>query len=396
MTDTKTNSETNSTQSKPKVTKAKQKTVAKEANTAQTGVAEPALVGASKKGNGLSVLALLLSIGALAAVGFSWYQNQVVNVQQESGLAIGITEIGGEVSRIGDNVARLQQQQTAIVSQDKLDLEVQKITNEVDDKIIALNLDNRLGELSSQQAEVGQALVQLNSDLKSGVNAYAVEEISQLLKLANQNIVFARDPETAASALSLADLQLQGLNDPRYSAVRVKIAEEISTLESIERVDTEGLSAKLTAMGASISSLPLANEPESTQVNLSERPTEEGSGWRNELSKLWGEVKGSIQVQRVDQPPKPLLAPEQRYFLDQNLQLMLNTAQLALLQQQPIIFQTNVESAQQWLREYFDLSDSRVSDAINDLDGMAQQELSFTLPEVTGSYQALQGIRGGQ
>jgi len=398
MTDTESNSEKIQTQSKQKVSKAKQKAVAEKVQPAPANVAAaPATpVETKKSSNGLAVLATILSIGALAGVGFSWYQNQVVGVQQESGLAIGITEIGGQVSRIGDNVARLQQQQTEIVSQDKLDLEVQKITSEIEDKIIALNLDNRLSELSSQQVEVNQALVQLNNDLKSGVNAYALEEVSQLLKLANQNIVFARNPDNAASALSLADLQLQGLNDPRYSPVRVKIAEEISALESIDVVDTEGLSAKLTAIGNSIAALPLANEPETTNVNLSATPTQEGTGWRQEFSKLWDEIKSSIQVQRVDQPPKPLLAPEQRYFLDQNLQLMLNTAQLALVREQPGIFKTNIESARQWLQDYFDLTDSRVSDVVRELDDIGQQQLVFTLPEVTGSYQALQSIRGGQ
>ena len=240
-----------------------------------------------KKGGGaLAGLALLLSLGALAGVGYTWYQTQLVGAQKETSLAVGVTEIGGQVSRIGDNVARLQQQQDNIVSEDKLSLEIQKISQDVETKISSLNLDNRFSELNQSQANAQQAVEQLHSDLKQGVNAYAIEEVSQLLKLANQSIIFARNPDTAASALSLADLQLQGLNDPRYSSVRVKIAEEISSLESVERVDIEGLSAKLTAMSSLIPSLPLANEPDVTNVDLPDTEAATESGWEYEAASL--------------------------------------------------------------------------------------------------------------
>ena len=60
-------------------------------------------------GKGLSVLAILLSMAALAGTGFTWYQNQVVSVAQESKLSIGVSEIGGQVSRLGDSISRIQQ-----------------------------------------------------------------------------------------------------------------------------------------------------------------------------------------------------------------------------------------------------------------------------------------------
>ena len=440
MTDSKSTNEKNSAKDKTTVSKAKKKVVSKKAETAatkktqtvpantqkpmpnnktsqsapkteqkveqKTEIKQPAVsnspqvetkvVEVKKGGGALAGLALLLSLGALAGVGYTWYQTQLVGVQKETSLAVGVTEIGGQVSRIGDNVARLQQQQDNIVSEDKLSLEIQKISQDVETKISSLNLDNRFSELNQSQANAQQAVEQLHSDLKQGVNAYAIEEVSQLLKLANQSIIFARNPDTAASALSLADLQLQGLNDPRYSSVRVKIAEEISSLESVERVDIEGLSAKLTAMSSLIPSLPLANEPDVTNVDLPDTEAATESGWEYEAASLWNEIKSSIQVQRVDQAPKPLLAPEQRYFLNQNLQLSLKTAQLALLQEQSDVFKINIESANQWLQDYFDMADTRVADVMDELSTMSQEQIALSLPSITESYETLQNIRGGQ
>ena len=232
MTDSKSTNEKNSAKDKTTVSKAKKKVVAKKAETAatkktqtvpantqkpmpnnktsqsapkteqkveqKTEIKQPAVsnspqvetkvVEVKKGGGALAGLALLLSLGALAGVGYTWYQTQLVGVQKETSLAVGVTEIGGQVSRIGDNVARLQQQQDNIVSEDKLSLEIQKISQDVETKISSLNLDNRLSELNQSQANAQQAVEQLHSDLKQGVNAYAIEEVSQLLKLANHSI----------------------------------------------------------------------------------------------------------------------------------------------------------------------------------------------------------------
>ena len=189
--------------------------------------------------------------------------------------------------------------------------------------------------LQDSQAEIGKSINKINTDMQKGVNQYQLDEVSQLLRLANNSVLFGTDTDSAINALSLADNLLKSLSDPRYVAVRTRISQEISLLRNVEQVDLESVSGTLHSIAQSIPSLPLANEPEEQKVDSTQTAVADSLTWRTELRKLWQDILSSIQVQRVDQPPKPLLVPQQRYFLNQNLQLLLAKAELALLLERP-------------------------------------------------------------
>ena len=352
---------------------------------------EPVVV--KKSSNSASIFAVIFSLAALAGVALTWYQDQVVNVRSESGMAVGIAEIGGQVSRIGDSVSRLQEQQSSIVSEDKLNASIQQTTNALSKTLD--QFEKRIEQVDGAQTTLMESVTTLNNDLKSGGNAYVVDEVAQLLKLANNSLVFSADTDSALNALTVAASQLKSITDPRYSSVRVKVAEEIALLKNLKQVDVEGMSATLNAIAANIPSLPLENEPEATVVEVNAETEPEG-GWRAELAELWAEIKSSIQVQQVAQAPKPLLAPDQRYFLDQNLQLMLAKADLALLQERDAIFQQSIDSASKWLLDYFDTDNSEVKNVLGQLNQIRNQKISVKLPTITGSFEALQAIKGGQ
>jgi len=338
------------------------------------------------KSSASGITAILLSLVALAGTGFTWYQIQVESVRSESTLAVGVAEIGGQVSRIGDSIALLKKQQGDVVTQEQLSLRISEINS-------ALNAE--VNSINQQQMGLKGSVDKINSNLEKGVNVYVLDEVAQLLKLANNSVFFANNVDSAINALRLADNQLKGLDDPRYTVVRSKINDEIASLKSIQQVDVASLSAQLMSMSRNIPSLPLANEPVAEEVKFVDEKTEL-KGWRAELSTLWAEIKNSIQVQRVDQPPKPLLVPQQRYFLNQNLQLTLNKAELALLQQQQSVFVSSIDTASLWLTDYFDTKDKRVSDVLRQLEQVKQTNIKLKLPSITGSYDALQTIRGGK
>lgn len=345
----------------------------------------PASVQSGKvPGRGLGLFAVLLSLVALAGTGFTWYQTQVSRVQQESSLAVGVTEIGGQVSRLGDAIARVQQQQADIVTGDQLDNRFTQLTLETEASLTAM---------AEQQTALTESISLISEDLKKGVREYVLDEVAQLLRLANNNALLVGDAHAAIQALSLADSQLKGLRDPRYAVVRTKINEEIALLRAVETADVEALSATLSTLAAGVPDLPLANEPPSSPMVFAEQAAEAEVSWRTELGKVWRDIMNSIQIQRVDRPPKPLLAPEQRYFLNQNLQMELNQAELALLQQRPAVFSRSLQQAVTWLEEYFDTEDERVSEMVRQLTDIQAQEIDVALPAITGSFDLLQQLK---
>lgn len=342
-----------------------------------------------KSGRGFALFACLLALLSLAASGFLVYQTQLQKVQQESSLAVGVTQIGGQVSRIGDVVNQLKQAQQDVVTKQTL----QGMSDE-----LSAEFGSDVNKLQQQYDALGSMFSDLSTELDKGEQDYQLNEVTQLLKLANHNVHFGQRTEPAIAALSLADGLLKELANPAYLKVRSKIGEEINALKNVEKPDVTTLSASLSNLSKKIPTLPLINEPEVVDDNVFDSAAETvnastDTSWRAELKRIWHDILNAIRVQRVDQPPKPLLVPEQRYFLNQNMQLTLSTAQLALLQSNQDVWAQQLIDAQQWLTEYFDLSDDKVLEVQNELNKLKAVSVETTIPSVTGSYDLLQSFK---
>ncbi len=347
----------------------------------------PAPVVVKSGGKGLGIFAILLSLAALGGSGYTWFETQVKGVQQESRLAVGVSEIGAQVSRLGDSITRIKQDQADVVTGAELDSKILGVTSSV---------ESQLRDMTAEQKAVQDSVTKLNAELQRGVDQFTIEEVSQLLRIANNSVLFSDDIEAATNALTLADNQLKTLRDPRFARVRTAINSELAALRGVTLPDTEAISAQLNSLAKTVVGLPLANEPdERTPEPVAAEPEAEITV-RGELVKIWRDLIGSVSIQRVDQPPKPLLVPEQRYFLNENIRLSIAKAELALLQGEASVYQRSLNDAGGWLREYFDLKNAEVQTTLKQLDALSSASIKSEVPSITGSYQALQTILGGQ
>jgi len=337
-------------------------------------------------GRGLAVVATLISLLALAGTGYSLYKSEITGRDNDAGLAVKITEIGGKINRLGDSISRIQSEQNNAVSKEQLTTRLLESNSAV---------DLQFRDVKQSQSELYDAVAKINSDLSSGVNDFVISEVSQLLKLANNSALFSSDSRSAIKALQLADIQLKELADPRYSVVRRKINEEIALLESIELVDIESVTVKLKSLANRIPSLALENDVPTlgdVVVEVEQKP----QGFKASLQEMWADIVNYNSVQRIDQAPKPLLVPEQRYFLDQNIQLQLAKAELGLVQNRESVFSDSLDVTSTWLNDYFDLRNSEVQEVLSQIEELKAISLSSELPPISGSYSLLQSIKGGQ
>jgi len=354
---------------------------------------QPPPVVVQKSGKGLSIFAILLSLLALAGTGFSLYMGQVIEPKKEGLLAVGVAEIGGEISRLGDSIQRLQVAQDGVVSQEVLDAKLSEAENNTDLKV--RNTELKVKDVEQAQQQVAALVTKMSDDLNRGTNEYAVAEVAQLLKLANHSVNFSKDANAAINAFKLADAQLKELADPRYATVRQSINEEIGSLETVTVVDVESITGQLRALEKLVPSLALENDiPTLGDVQVSQADGEESI--KASLKKLWGDLVALLKPQRIDQAPKPLLAPEQRYFLDQNIQLQLAKAQLSVLQNRDLEYSASLVSAEGLLSGYYDTRDQEVQNVLSKINSLKSTKLSSKLPNVSRSYDLLQRARGGR
>lgn len=334
-----------------------------------------------KSGNGLSVLALLLSLGALAASGYLVYTNTLKNAVGNTNLAVGLTEIQGNVGRIGDvvstlkgDVQKINENQSSYVSSDVLSQQLQQ------------KFQQQVAPIQEQQTVLSQTLNTVRQQVSGDDSKYVISRISQLLDKANVELNLSKNVDSALLALGLAEEQIRATNNRSLDVVRTKLLADIDALKSIEQADLTAISAKIVAASSTIEEWPLQNEPnaELIEAQLVESETSKEAGFLAELKSAASQmVKDAVRVQKVDAAPKPLLVPEQRYFLNQNLRLQLLTAQNAALQGEQKIYQDNLASASQWIKEYFDLRDQRVQNVLKDFDEISGATLKPELHDIS-------------
>lgn len=351
----------------------------------------PTSTRTSGGGNVLAGIALALAIAAAGVTGYLWYQ---VQIEQRLAQSDALTDIKNTVNTANVNVTALEKEIDALREQQR------DLGARIDTQVQA-----RLDELSSQQntlAERSEALSdsieKVYEDLDRSLDSWAIEEVEQLLRIANHSLQLSGDVSTAIAGLELADRRLEEIANPAFLPVRERLADNIAALKSLNPVDTAGLSLRLSGMAGKVEGLPVDETTQRPIVGGSAESEGAGSAEPGDESNRWLEAGGEllqdlgklVRIQNIEEPAKPLLAPDQRYFLYNNLRLMFAGAQIAVLRKDTATFRENLEQAAGWIRDYFDTGHQGVQQLLSDVESMSGKELSPELPDISGSLIELQ------
>jgi uroporphyrin-3 C-methyltransferase len=248
-------------------------------------------------------------------------------------------------------------------------------------------------DIVRQNAALKSALDELRVRVTRDRGEWLLAETEFLLSTANRKLRFDRDVSSAVAALEEAEERLQMLNDPSLVPVRTSVARDLQSLRRVPVVDRTSIALQLSALIDASKELPLAQRlaPIAHAAAKNERPPV--SGWRDFFPALWNDIKGLVTIHRTNQAVTPLLPPEQRFFLRQNLALKLEAARVALLQREPAVYQGAVRQARSWMTDYFDSEAPAVRNALEQLSRLQAAEISPNLPDIGDSLRQLRRLK---
>ena len=256
---------------------------------------------------------------------------------------------------------------------------------------------NELGTLHERQQAVTEAVAELLKTNRHLRHEWLVAEAEYLVNLASHRLILAQDATTAITALQAADDRLREAGDPSLIVLRKALAEDINSLQSIALPDIAGMSLKLNAIVQDVDDLPLLTpEPETAakRTNGSVRPPVKD--WQELPAAMWEDMKKLIIIRDHQGPIKPLLSPKQHFFLTQNLKLQLEQARLALLTGENDVYHERLETAQDWIGNWFDPESNRTIHMQDQLKQLNAVNVQPSLPELTRTYQAFQAYHAKQ
>ena len=106
------------------------------------------------------------------------------------------------------------------------------------------------------------------------------------------------------------------------------------------------------------------------------------------------DLAGVVSIQRVNDPNALLLSPEQGAQLRENLRARLLTAQLSLLMRQPNVWRDELLLVESVVQSRFDPKSYDTLAAINLVHELQAVPVLTALPDIAGSFGALEATRG--
>ncbi|HEY6136018.1 MAG TPA: uroporphyrinogen-III C-methyltransferase [Rubrivivax sp.] len=278
-------------------------------------------------------------------------------------------------------------------------------------------LEARVAETSLQRGQLEELIQSLSRSRDENLLA----DVDAALRVAVQQSAITGSVEPLAAALRQADDRLARSQQPRLERVRRAVAQDLERVKAASAVDLPSLTIRVDEVVRLVDDLPLlaasdrragkggegpapalvaASAPAVTASAGASAafpwPASIDEGWRGMLRHVWAEIRSLVRVTRISEPEAALLAPEQAFFLRENLKLRLLNARLALLSRQFDVAQADLRDAQVLLDRYFDRSSRRVTAAAELLRQVAAQARQVSVPRPDATLAAITATAAGR
>ena len=214
-------------------------------------------------------------------------------------------------------------------------------------------------------------------------------EAQYLLRLASQRVIMARDTESALALLNSADGILRELDDSSLHEVRAAVAAEQAALRAVPRIDVEGIYLRLSALIEQAGKLRIFQLPEQAAQPEAE-PSEE---WQVRLERGYEEaarkLSDYIVIRRRDVPMQALMDPQWEGLVRQNLRMLLEQAQVALLSGNQTLYVESLQRAQHWVDQFLDTDEAAARAMAREITQLEGQVIQVEMPDMDRSLQAL-------
>lgn len=295
-------------------------------------------------------------------------------------------QISGQLSTMTDKMGRMSSEQ-------------QQFQHQVSQQQQATEALSRKLQLSNQQ--MIRSIEILYKQKGRERIGWVLAEVEYLLLIANHSLHLKNEVQTAITALEAADSRLLDTGDPGTIDTRTRISDEIQKLKALQQPDIVGMTARLGSVIKMVPELPIKYTQIHTKKKIEaliEKKASHDAGNLEQASKdFLHELRGLVVIRKLGETPKPLMTPEQQFFLQQNLQLKLETARNVLLTAQDAghqeLFDENLNEAIQWLQNFFDMDVAIVRQTIEELNTLKSMTITSVMPDISGSIKVLRSYQ---
>ncbi|THB69843.1 MAG: hypothetical protein D6B28_10665 [Gammaproteobacteria bacterium] len=351
----------------------------------------------------LSVLSLLLIAAGAYGGYYLWQQQQQLEKKQQDIARITESQdFSSSIDAIRTNLNRQAEEFETIGKSvnAKIDGKLNKITKDTAAKIGSevVRLERELDKERSKRKGLERDIDRLMDIAAKNKLDWALAEVHYLATIANNRLTFNKDMYTAIAALETANEKIRRQQDQRLYPLRQRIVDDINALKAVKLPPLVKVAQMLNSIEMKIRELPIpkpqigleTGKVESTAPDKQDPTGVEDQGiWGRKMSRAistFKETMNSYIVINHDQDVVvPMMNPETREYLNQNLELKIQTMRISLANRDQQLFNSNLQIIESWVNRYFDKNDQKVLDTVKMIWELKKIELNPQLPNISAT-----------
>lgn len=349
---------TETPKAKPKTAKSESKPVEKEVSQPISSSRPQDPVKNKKSFSWLAFFAFILSLLAVAAAGYLYWQYQLWFTTQAQVQSLQQQSAKSTEQNIQQLQLRLNELQQKQLTQSSSSSETQQ------------NVDS----LTDRVKELGQAQP----------NYWLAAESLYLVNLAERRLLIEQDVTTAIELLVSANIRLASMKDPSVFPIQQAISEDVAKLQGAVKPEKDAIYLSLSGVISEVKTLPFANvylPEQSVSVAEQTKVSSEISDWKTNLkSSLIRFFDKFVDIRRNDVNVGPTLPADQQWFVRANLTTQILMAQSAVLEQNDAVYKDALKQSKQWLLEYFNLETPQLVAVVTTLEELEKKNVDLNLP----------------
>ena len=368
----------------------------------------------------LSSAALVMGMLAMLAAGYAVYttqfdsrlermrQHDQIEFLQQRADAILDTQSTLETSVTS---LRLSSAELQAANQERLGELRRQITAQEDSirQLSAESLEEMTDQIEAFKQELkalSQEVARTESYFQGGLESWTLKEIEHLLLVADYRLRFTGENHLALDALEIASARLDTLSNSTYSEVRRLLAQDIQMVKSSAPVESLSLLEKMRILHDRVTYLPVLGDPVASGSNTGfEKGSPETTGpdmdqqsegaWQPLIdagARFLDSLTDLIQVEKNNRPVRPLLSGEIRQLIYERTRLFMESAESALIRQQPVLVAERLNILRNWVFENFDADSDITIEWIGMLDDILGNLPTGPPGDLSRSIAAVQAV----
>jgi uroporphyrin-III C-methyltransferase len=258
---------------------------------------------------------------------------------------------------------------------------------------------------SEQQQQVitnlSLTLAQLNQAEKERVVLGRLTKVYYLVEAAQFSLNTEKNLKAAIQLLTTAQQSLIGMREPLLLNVNDALTQDLAMLRKTQNFDVADLVLRLEALSAQLNVLKDMPKKTPSQQDIAVKvdsvatmSPEKETRWQT-CKRFWRDfltlLKPAFVIRYQQQTMPPVIESPQQVALILSMQLKLQVAELALLQQHQDVYLSNLQGVEEILKKYFSAySLDQVGVILNSLRDLKKVDFKVLLPSLVASENVIQ------